>query len=185
MPTIAFMRRAVFLDRDGVLNDAVIRNGRPVPPPDVASLTIAAGAPAALRALHAAGFFLVCVTNQPDIARGTQTLSAVEAINGALRARLPLDDFRVCPHDTADACACRKPKPGMLLDSAAAHDLDLARSFMVGDRWSDIHAGRRAGCRTVLVGTGYGEPAGDAVPDATVASIAEAASWITAQPGRT
>ena len=179
------MRRAVFLDRDGVLNETVLRNGRALPPPDLASLTIAAGAPAALRALHDAGFFLVCVTNQPDIARGTQSLAVVEAINAALRAALPLDDFRVCPHDTADGCACRKPKPGMLLDSAVANDIDLARSVMVGDRWSDIHAGRRAGCRTVLIGTGYGEPAGDAVPDAKVASIADAVAWIAAQAGRT
>jgi len=179
------MRRAVFLDRDGVLNDTVLRHGRPRPPSDLASVTIAAGAPAALRALHDAGFFLVCVTNQPDIARGTQSLAVVEAINAAVRAALPLDDLRLCPHDTADGCPCRKPKPGMLLDSAAANDIDLSRSVMVGDRWSDIHAGRRAGCRTVLIGTGYGEPRGDAVPDATVASIADAAAWIAAQAGRT
>ena len=180
------MRRAVFLDRDGVLNETALRHGRPVPPPDLASLTIAAGAPAALRTLREAGFFLVCVTNQPDIARGTQSLAVVEAINAALRAALPLDDFRLCPHDNADGCACRKPKPGMLLDSAAAHDIDLTQSVMVGDRWSDIDAGRRAGCRTVLIGTGYGEPPGDAVPDATVASIADAVAWIAAwQAGRT
>jgi D-glycero-D-manno-heptose 1,7-bisphosphate phosphatase len=180
------MRRAVFLDRDGVLNEHVLCNGRPLPPPDRASLRIVAGAAAALHALHDAGFFLVCVTNQPDIARGTQSPDVVESINAAVRAALPLDDFRMCPHDTPDGCRCRKPKPGMLLDSAAAHDLDLPRSFMVGDRWSDIHAGRRAGCRTVLIGTGYGEPAGDAVPDATVASIADAAAWITGWPsGRT
>jgi len=180
------MRRAVFLDRDGVLNEPVLRNGRPLPPPDRDSLTIVAGAAAALHALRDAGFFLVCVTNQPDIARGTQSLGVVESINAALREALPLDDFRMCPHDNADGCACRKPKPGMLLDSAAAHELDLAGSFMVGDRWSDIHAGRRAGCRTVLVGTGYGEPRGDAVPDATVASITDAAAWIAAwTPGRT
>ncbi|HEX5214642.1 MAG TPA: HAD family hydrolase [Vicinamibacterales bacterium] len=170
----------MFLDRDGVLNEHVLRNGRPLPPPDRDSLKIVAGAAAALDVLHDAGFFLVCVTNQPDIARGTQTRAVVESINAAVRAALPLDDFRMCPHDTADGCACRKPKPGMLLESAAAHNLDLTRSFMVGDRWSDIHAGRRAGCRTVLIGTGYGEPRDEAVADATVASIADAAAWIAA-----
>ena len=179
------MRRAVFFDRDGVLNHAVVRDGRPLPPPDLDSLRLVGDAAGALQLLRASGFFLVCVTNQPDIARGRQSRAIVDAINAAVQAALPLDDMRMCPHDTADGCACRKPKPGMLLDSAAANDLALSRSFMVGDRWSDIQAGHRAGCRTVLIGNGYGEPQGDARPDAVVPSLADAAAWIAAEKDAT
>jgi D-glycero-D-manno-heptose 1,7-bisphosphate phosphatase len=170
-------RRAVFFDRDGVLNEAVVRDGRPYPPSSVAEVRVMPGAADALARLARAGFLLIGVTNQPDIARGRQRRDVVDAINAAIRTALPLDDLRMCPHDTPDGCACRKPKPGMLVDAAAEHGIDLAASVMVGDRWTDIEAGRRAGCRTVLIGDGYGEPsAGPA--DAHVALIGAAASWI-------
>ena len=172
-------RPAVFFDRDGVLNRAVIRDGRPFPPASVAHLKIVPDAEAALGRLHRAGYVLVCVTNQPDVARGHQRIEEVEAINAAIRRRLPLDDLRVCYHDNLDQCDCRKPAPGMLVASARDHDLDLSASVMVGDRWSDIEAGRRAGCRTILVGAGYGEENRWAVePDARVTSLAETAAWI-------
>src|SRR5690348_14358861 len=111
------MRRAVFLDRDGVLNEAVVRGGKPYPPQTVDAVVMLADAPAALASLKTLGFFLVVVTNQPDVARGTQTRATVDAINGALSARLPLDAIYVCEHD-GDGCHCRKPKPGMLTDAA-------------------------------------------------------------------
>jgi len=172
-------RRAVFLDRDGVLNRAVIRDGRPFPPGTMQDLEIVEDAGASLRALRRAGYALVAVTNQPDVARGTVRREHVEAINREIERRLPLDDFRVCYHDTADGCACRKPKPGMIQDSAQSLHLDPARSVMVGDRWSDIEAGRRAGCRTVLIGEGYGEAnPWQAVPDARVGTLADATAWI-------
>jgi D-glycero-D-manno-heptose 1,7-bisphosphate phosphatase len=169
--------RAVFLDRDGVLNEPVLRAGRPHPPGSVAELVVPADVPEACARLKEAGFRLVCVTNQPDIARGTQTAEAVAAINAALGARLPIDEFRVCPHDDADGCSCRKPKPGMLLAAAATHGIELAGSVMVGDRWRDIAAGHAAGCRTVLIDRGYAERRPEA-PDFACARLGQAAAWI-------
>ena len=146
---------AVFLDRDGVLNRAVVRAGKPYPPVSVPDLEILPDVAPALRRLKAAGYRLVVVTNQPDVARGQQRRDVVEGINAALAERLPVDEIRVCYHDDADGCGCRKPEPGLLLQ-APAHD--LGRSVMVGDRWRDVEAGRRAGVRaTVLIERGYDE----------------------------
>jgi transaldolase len=172
--------RAVFLDRDGVLNAAVTRQGRPHPPDGVATLEILPGVEDACRRLRNAGFLLVCVTNQPDIARGTTTRSAVDAINAALGASLGIRHFVVCPHDDADRCECRKPRPGMLLAAAAKYGIDLPRSVMVGDRWRDIAAGRAAGCRAVFVDHGYAEE-GPSRPDFVCHGLAQAAEWIIAR----
>lgn len=176
--------RAVFLDRDGVLNRAILREGKPYPPPSAAEMEIVAGAPAALARLKQRGFLLLVVTNQPDVARGTQTLEAVEAIHRVLRDVLPLDDVLVCPHDDRDACACRKPAPGLLLAARERYGIDLGRSFLVGDRWRDMDAGAAAGCRTVFLDFGYRERGPSAPPDARVASIEEAADWIIQQAAR-
>jgi D-glycero-D-manno-heptose 1,7-bisphosphate phosphatase len=170
-------QRAVFLDRDGVINRAVVRDGRPYPPASLAELEVLPGVGDAIDRLRAAGFAIVVVTNQPDVARGTQTREAVDALHARLAADLGLDDFRVCAHDDGDGCACRKPLPGLLREAAAAHGLDLTRSFMVGDRWRDVDAGRAAGCRTVFVDRHYTERRPDR-QDATVASLAAAADWI-------
>jgi D-glycero-D-manno-heptose 1,7-bisphosphate phosphatase len=167
--------RAVFLDRDGVLNRAIVRGGKPYPPASVDELEILPGVNSALTRLKAAGYVLVVVTNQPDIARGTTTRAAVDAIHVRLGAALPIDEFRVCPHDDRDACACRKPRPGLLVDPPTT---DVSASVMVGDRWRDIEAGRVAGCRaTILVDYGYDEVIPNE-PDARVASLSEAAEWI-------
>jgi D-glycero-D-manno-heptose 1,7-bisphosphate phosphatase len=174
--------RAVFLDRDGVLNEAVARPGAPFGNPrSLDELRIARGAPAALRRLTAAGFILLGVTNQPEVPRGTTTRESVEAINARLLADLPLTAFFVCWHDDADACACRKPKPGLILDAARAYDVHLTESFMVGDRWKDVEAGRAAGCRTVLVDQGWAEMDGHPPADAMVHTLVEAADWILSQ----
>jgi D-glycero-D-manno-heptose 1,7-bisphosphate phosphatase len=173
-------RRAVFLDRDGVLNEPVVRDGRPYPPAGPDELHICDGARSALEALRVEGFVLICVTNQPDVARGTVSIATVNAINARLRAELPLDDVVVCPHDDSDDCACRKPRPGMVDDAARRHDLDPQTSYLVGDRWRDIEAGAAARCRTVLVDRGYAEVGPAVEPDARVASISEAAAWILA-----
>jgi D-glycero-D-manno-heptose 1,7-bisphosphate phosphatase len=169
---------AVFLDRDGVLNRAVVRDGRPYPPGSVDELEILPDAPAALARLKCMGFLLIVVTNQPDVARGRQSRPAVEEIHAALRAKLPIDDFQVCFHDDRDACHCRKPKPGLLLDAARKHGLDLEDCYLIGDRWRDIDAGRAAGCRTILVDYRYDERGPTAEPDARVASIGEGVHWI-------
>ena len=170
-------RRAVFLDRDGVLNRAVVREGRPFPPASLEEMELLPGVEEACRALKAAGAFLACVTNQPDIARRKTTWAVVDAINGHLRQRLGLDDLVVCPHDNADNCACRKPKPGMLIELARRHGLDLGASVMVGDRRGDILAGRAAGCATVFIDYGWNEPRPDAM-DVVSGSLAEAVPWI-------
>jgi D-glycero-D-manno-heptose 1,7-bisphosphate phosphatase len=172
------MNRAVFLDRDGVLTRALVRDGIAYAPVTPAEMEIDADAPAALARLKAAGFLLLVVTNQPDVARGITRLEDVEAMHATLRAALPLDAFFVCYHDNADACGCRKPQPGMLIAAAAEHGIDLASSFMVGDRWRDVDAGAAAGCRTVWIDRGYREQAPAHMPDARVDSLRAAADWI-------
>ncbi len=150
--------KAVFLDRDGVLNKTILCNNRPHPPRTPAELEILGGVETACRQLKSAGFLLICVTNQPDIARGTADEGTVRALNDTIRDLLDLDDFRVCPHDDGDDCPCRKPRPGMVLDAANDFDIDLSSSTMVGDRWKDIDAGLAAGCRTVFIDHHYDEP---------------------------
>jgi D-glycero-D-manno-heptose 1,7-bisphosphate phosphatase len=172
------MVRAVFLDRDGVLNRSLLRCGLPHPPDTVEELEILAGVPEALERLRAAGYLLIVVTNQPDLARGTQSLGNVEAIHACLSERLALDEIRVCPHDDADGCRCRKPLPGLLTGAAVQHGIDLAASWMVGDRWRDIDAGHAAGCRTILIDYGYPERAPSRMPDYVCRSLVEAADWI-------
>jgi D-glycero-D-manno-heptose 1,7-bisphosphate phosphatase len=174
------VKSAVFLDRDGVLNDAIIRDGKPYPPRTLGEFTITAGARASLDALKHEGFLLVVVTNQPDIARGIASREEVGAINAKLAASLPLDAIEVCEHDDNQQCDCRKPKPGMMLRARQKLGIDLARSFMIGDRWRDIESGRRVGCRTVLIGEGYGETF-YRTPTVKVASLPRAASWIIEQ----
>jgi D-sedoheptulose 7-phosphate isomerase len=172
------LSRAVFLDRDGVLNRTLIRNGKPYPPASVAQVDIAAGAENALRELKAQGFKLLVVTNQPDLAKGLATREGVDAINRKLAAALPVDEFFVCPHVDGDNCECRKPKAGLLLEGARRHHIDLSASFMIGDRWRDVEAGQNAGCRTVLIDQGYQEKHPARPPDAIVHSLREAADWI-------
>jgi D-glycero-D-manno-heptose 1,7-bisphosphate phosphatase len=170
-------RRAVFLDRDGVLNESVVRDGMPYPPATPADVVIRPGVADACRRLEDAGWVLVVVTNQPDIARGTTSRAAVDAINAAVTAGLPIAEVVVCPHDDADACACRKPRPGMLVDAARRLNLDLTASVMVGDRWRDVEAGRAAGTRTIYVDNGDTDRRPDA-PDHVVGGLPEAADLI-------
>ena len=173
--------RAVFLDRDGVLNRAFVRAGRPYPPARVDDLEVLPGVTAAVERLREAGFRTIVVTNQPDIARGTASRSSVDEINRSLRSVVPVDEVLVCPHDDADDCACRKPRPGLLIDAAARLGIDLSASVMVGDRWRDIEAGRQAGCRTVFIDRGYDErrPEGS---DAEVPDLPAAVAWILHHP---
>jgi D-glycero-D-manno-heptose 1,7-bisphosphate phosphatase len=177
---VRLARPAVFLDRDGVLNKVIVRDGKPHPPRDLGEFAITAGARASLGALKREGFLLVVVTNQPDIARGITSRAEVDAMNAQLAGGLPLDAIEVCEHDEHEQCDCRKPKPGMMLRAQRKLGIDLTLSFMVGDRWRDIEAGRRVGCRTVLIGEGYGETF-PCAPTVKVASLPRAASWILEQ----
>lgn len=177
---------AIFLDRDGVLNRSIVREGLPYAPARAAEFELYPDAPSGCRALHAAGYVLVIATNQPDVARGTMAPEELAAMHAKLLAAIPeIARIEVClapgkgvahPEDRR-----RKPEPGMLLDAAAALELDLGRSWMIGDRWRDIDCGARAGVRTVFIDWKYAEslrmPA-----DFTVSSFADAARIILAQP---
>lgn len=171
------MRRAVFLDRDGVINRAFVRDGKPYPPANLAELQILPGVSTALQALHQAGYLLIVVTNQPDVARGKTPRAVVEGINGYLSSQLPIDEFRTCFHDSGDNCDCRKPKPGALKAAAELHGIDLAESYMIGDRWRDTEAGERAGCKTIFIDYGYDEKQPESV-DFRTQTLAQAAQII-------
>ena len=174
------MARAVFLDRDGVLNRVIFRHGRACPPESVDELQILPGVTRACASLRRAGFALIVVTNQPDVARGSVQKETVERINSELRERLPLDDVRVCFHDDCDNCACRKPAPGLILQAAVDWNINLGASFMVGDRWKDIEAGRRAGCRTILIHDREAREESFS-PDHCASSLLEGTGWILDQ----
>ena len=174
---LSIMNRAVFLDRDGVLNKAVVRFGKPYPPLNLSELEIFDCVQEALDLLKKSGFLLIVITNQPDVARGIIAREDVEKINMAIRTQLPIDEIRTCYHDDDDFCNCRKPKPGALLAASEKFGIDLSKSYMIGDRWRDINAGRDAGCRTILIDYGYSER----VPEkynATAADLYEAAKII-------
>jgi D-glycero-D-manno-heptose 1,7-bisphosphate phosphatase len=171
------LQRAVFLDRDGVLVRALVRDGRPFSARRPLELELLPGAAEACTEFKRAGLLTVVVTNQPDVARGELALEVLSAMHAALLDKIPLDAVYFCPHDDADGCSCRKPAPGLLLEAARRFGISLPHSVMVGDRWKDIEAGRRAGCRTVFVDGGYEErkPEGQ---DLTVGCLIEALPWI-------
>jgi D-glycero-D-manno-heptose 1,7-bisphosphate phosphatase len=173
------LHRAVFLDRDGVLNRALLREGKPYAPTVLAELEILEGVPQACARLKAAGFLLVVATNQPDVGRGTMKREAVEAMHDYLKSRLPLDRVEVS-YDSGwenPPSEFRKPRPGMLLRAAEQLGIGLRKSFMVGDRWRDIDCGHAAGCTTILIDYHYEEPLRQ-LPDARVKNLLEAADWI-------
>lgn len=177
------MRRAAFLDRDGVINAAAVKNGLPHPPATPDGLRILPGVEKALERLHDAGYLTLVVTNQPDVARGVTSRSMVEAIHQRLRAALRLDGIYVCWHDDADRCNCRKPQPGLLLEAARHHNVDLAHSFMIGDRWRDVAAGQKAGCRTIWIKYGYDEEEPAPPIDYVADGLANAVDWILESTG--
>lgn len=165
--------RAVLLDRDGVLNKAIIRDGKPYPPASLNEVVILPGARFALPILKREGFFLVGITNQPDVARGKQNREVVESINNYLLDQLPILEIFVCYHDNKDNCDCRKPKSGLIHKAAKKYDVDLAQSYMIGDRWKDIEAGKRAGCKTIFINYQYDENPTDLEPDYSVNDVSK------------
>jgi D-glycero-D-manno-heptose 1,7-bisphosphate phosphatase len=173
-------RRAVFLDRDGVLNEVVLREGKPYPPADLGQLRIIPHTAECLADLKRLGYLLIVVTNQPDVARGKQTKAAVEEMHAFLFSQLPLDDTYVCYHDDSDHCECRKPAPGMLLDASRKYRINLEESFLIGDRWRDVEAGQRAHCKTLLIGNGYAEKQSEVAATFSTTSLRNAVDWIVA-----
>lgn len=178
------VKRAVFFDRDGVLNEAPLRNGNPHPPSSVRELVIAAPAREAVDRVRGAGFYAIAVTNQPDVARGTATTECVEEINAAVASTLALDGVYTCFHDDADRCECRKPKPGLLQIAARERGISLPESYVVGDRVKDVECGRAAGCTTVFIDFGYAETPSHVGADVIVRSLSEAIDAILTREDR-
>lgn len=171
---------AAFLDRDGVITNSLVRDGKPYAPMRPKDMEILTGAADAIDALNRAGYRVIVVTNQPDVGAAKVARSVVEAMHEKLLNELAIDDIRVCYHTDNDGCDCRKPKAGMLFDAARDWHIDLSRSVMVGDRWRDIDAGKAAGCRTIFIDHHYEENLRQ-LPDFTAQSLAEAAQIIVSQ----
>jgi D-glycero-D-manno-heptose 1,7-bisphosphate phosphatase len=167
--------RTVFLDRDGVINKTINRFGKPTSPRSMEEFALEPGVADSLAALRGARFKLLVVTNQPEIARGLLRADVLHRMTTKVMESLPIDEVRICTHDDNDGCECRKPKPGMLLDLARIHDVDLQASYLIGDRSTDTIAGRAAGCSTIILDRpyNYGHPS-----DHRVASLKEAVELI-------
>ena len=174
------MNPAIFLDRDGVINEVVLELGKPNPPSSLEELRFLPGVIEATHTLSNAGFKIIIVTNQPDVSTGKQTRAVVESMNRFVTESMPIDSIRVCYHLDEDRCDCRKPLAGMLLDAAKELDLDLSKSYMIGDRWKDIEAGKNAFCRTIWIESRYREKKPDD-PWAVVSSLLEASQIILSQ----
>lgn len=172
-------RRAVFLDRDGVINRSIVRNGESCPPWSLDEFEILPGVAEACAQLKEAGYVLVVATNQPDVGRGVIPQSTVEMIHSLMLEKLPINRVEVCYHPGRGMsdCDCRKPRPGMLIRAAKKLGINLEQSWMVGDRYTDIECGHAAGCRTVLVGGGYNEEL-QITPDFQAQNLREAAAII-------
>lgn len=181
MVTSSPVKRAVFLDRDGVINRVLLREGKPYPPAGLEDFELLPGVPEACRLLKAAGFYLIVATNQPDVGRGTLKKEVVEEIHSHLCRLLPIDRVETSYDSGREQppSEFRKPRPGMLLRAAGELGIDLSVSFMVGDRWRDIDCGRAAGCTTLLVDYGYAEELRQP-PHYRVGSLREAADIILA-----
>ena len=173
-------KKAVFLDRDGVINRALIRDGLPYPPNTLDELEILPGVTESLRLLKKSGFLLVVVTNQPDVGRGIQKKQTVEKMHDFLLNHLPLDVIYVCWHGQDGECDCRKPLSGLLSQAAAKYGVDFQQSFLIGDRWKDIEAGKKVGCKTIFLDYQYNELL-HSQPDFTTTSTIRASEWIISQ----
>jgi len=180
MGVLPLNNKAVFLDRDGVINRTVVRNRKPYPPDTLQDLEILKDVPEALNLLKESGFLLIVVTNQPDVGRGKQKQETVEEMHLYLKEQLPLDDIYVCWHGQDGECDCRKPLPGMFLQASDKYGVNFQQSYLIGDRWKDIEAGRTAGCKTIFLDYHYNELL-RSTPDFTATSTRKASEWIVSQ----
>jgi D-glycero-D-manno-heptose 1,7-bisphosphate phosphatase len=171
------MNKAIFLDRDGVINQVNLVDGKPHPPKDLSELILLPKVAEALQLLKDAGYLLIVITNQPDVVRGKTKIEIVETINQFLKDSLPIDDIFTCYHDDIEDCNCRKPKPGNVLQAADQYNINIPGSFMVGDRWRDVEAGESAGCKTFFIDYSYQEKQPESY-DYKVESLYEAAKII-------
>ena len=167
--------KAVFLDRDGVINEAIVRDGKAFSPRSKDEFKFIEGVAQAVKSFKDAAFTVIVVTNQPDIARKRLSWSDLEWMTEKIMAETLVDDVLVCPHDDYDNCHCRKPKPGMLLEAAEKWNIDLSQSYMVGDSWKDMRAGENAGCRSILIDAVYNQ---EVFCDFQAKNLADAANLI-------
>jgi D-glycero-D-manno-heptose 1,7-bisphosphate phosphatase len=174
------MNKAVFLDRDGVIVVPESRNGRGYAPRRLQDYRFYHDAHSSLCRLKEAGFLLVVVTNQPDVGNGLISRAVIDEMHARLVRELSVDAIRSCLHSQTENCACRKPAPGLLLEAIREFDLSVRHCFMVGDRATDIQAGKSAGCRAIFIERGYSEPKPQDA-DFTVASMADAAEAVLRQ----
>ena len=145
------MKLGVFIERDGVLNKVRVERQQQVGPLTLEEFKVNQSAVPLLKKLKAAGFIVVVTTNQPGLSRGDLSRREMDRMHDFLRRALPVDDIFVCPHDEADRCPCRKPKPGLLIEARFKWQLDMDRSFVVSDKWQDAEAARSAGCTSLLL----------------------------------
>ena len=174
------LNRAVFLDRDGVINQAQVRNGHPFSPADMTEFFWVEPIKEVTLELKSLGYLLFCVTNQPDVGRGLQSREVVESFHTAILTELPIEKIYTCYHDDIDQCNCRKPRAGLIVDAQKEYGLNLAESWLIGDRWKDIDAGTTAGCKTVFLEYGYDEKL-RTKPDHTVSQLAQLLPLIRAE----
>jgi D-glycero-D-manno-heptose 1,7-bisphosphate phosphatase len=146
-----FMKSAIFLERDGILNLARVERGQQVSPRTLDDFHVNPAALAPLQELKAAGFLLLATTNQPGISRGYLSRRELDLMHIVLRKKLPLDDLLMCTHDEMDHCPCRKPKPGLIREAKFKYNLDLDRCFVVSEKWQDAEAAHNAGCISILL----------------------------------
>ena len=173
-------RRAVFFDRDGVLNESIVVGERAYAPTTLSEFRLVSDAGRQVERLRSAGLFCFVFTNQPEIARGTLSRETLEAMHRRLRADVAVNDILVCDHDPADGCVCHKPRPGMLLKAAERWGIELSESFVIGNRWRDIEAGRAIGCFTILIQRPYSQCS---TADACIASLDDAVDVIVERLG--
>lgn len=147
--------RAIFLDRDGVINKVLMNDGKPFAPRKFDEFELTSGIANTLISFKNMGFLNIVITNQPDVTRGLIEREELNKMTNFMKENLALDDISVCLHDDQHNCDCRKPKPGMLLEASKKWGIDLKNSYFIGDTWKDMAAGRRAGCRTILIKTPY------------------------------
>jgi D-glycero-D-manno-heptose 1,7-bisphosphate phosphatase len=174
------VRRAVFLDRDGVINRSPCIDGKPYAPRRFEDFRLLPGAAAAVSDLKRAGFLAIVVTNQPDVGNGLMAREALDAMHARLVRSVAVDAVLVCPHRQNEGCECRKPKPGLIRRAIAQFAIEPSASYLIGDRWSDVAAGKAAALTTIFVDRGYAE-ARPQRSDLVVKSLAEAARLIQAR----
>lgn len=149
------MEKAIFWDRDGVINEVTVLDGKPYSPRKFADFKLTEEIVNCLKKTKELKYKNIVVTNQPDINRGLMSIDELNKMHDLLIKELSIDEVNVCPHDNKDGCNCRKPAPGLIINSATKNNIDLSKSYVIGDTMRDIEAGRAAGCKTILLVRDY------------------------------